>query len=476
MPSTFPIYNYLQVFERFFGTVDVRAALVQKNGHEWCLVALSIYVRLAPTSASEQEFASAVGRLGRINSSVFQLVQRCYSISESERFFGHLALGKLVMGDISVNLSAPCDVRSFLAHLQVDTLGLGTNSWPRIGFQRQLVNDAQVRKLLLSDPDLLRDTEMAGYEYPHVAVSSLLGIDFSQSSDTGYVWLTCDLPVRLLTPEVKKSGDQFQLRLRALSHAALEDLSCTVRRVERRGQKVIQQSVVELRRNSNADTGSWSGELQLPFEREDQVTLDVLYSKVGRLYSVGVRPFDLLSLEERSPLIATLNLFCGPEQLRTLVQEPTKAKIELSTSNVARVFEVSVQWLLSFLGFRAIWLHAYEKLKEEKIQLGTVDCLAFKEDEQLLLLVNCSIAAPDPGEINRQENLAKRIEDQLFSSSKVDLRSVLFTLAHKPRGEQQSTHGSAVKVVYKEDIEALLQLVERGDHFEYSRWSNPLFS
>jgi hypothetical protein len=489
MPSVYSISDFLHAFEGVYETLDVRAAVVldkdkekkdkEEEKEQWLLVALSAHVRIASSHAAIQEFQDSTKRFGAVDFSTFRIVQQCYPIAETKQFFQEIGNGDLILHDLWVRLSEPCDILTMAGSVRVDHHDALARRWPRIEQQRQIAaRDPNARQLLLNNADILRDTEMAGYENPHVAVKTLLDIDFGQSSESGGIWIACDIPVRLLPPEATRNGKEFRLKLRAEAHPAIKDVSCTIRRIGGAyGSSILQQSVIQLTPSDKEENpASWSGEIQLPIEREDQVTLEILSHKVGKLYSTGIRPFDLLPIEQTNPLLVALRLFCPPEELNLLLQESHKAKVELTNiTNVARLFEVSIQWLLSVLGFRAIWLHKYERLKDANMDYGTIDCLAYKEDEDLLLLVNCSLAAPDPSELNRHEDLMTRLSNQLFPDSRVKVRSALFTTSHQPEAKQHNTRGSAVRVFFKEEVDQLLRMAEAGQTLEYLRFASPLF-
>lgn len=485
MPSVYSIADFLHAFEGVYETLDVRAAVVldkdKEEKDQWLLVALSVHVRMASLEASKQEFRDTVKRFGAIDSPLFHIVQQCHPITEAQRFFEEIRTGNLMLDNCRIWLSDSCDIQTLAGSVRVDYHN-PSDRWPRIEQQRQMVSkDQSVRQLMLNNADILRDTEMAGYENPHMAVKNLMGIDISQSTEPGGVWFACDVPVRLLPTEATRNGQEFKLKLRAEAHPAIEDVACTIRRTGGSyGSNTLQQQlVVKLTRSAEAtNLALWSGEIQLPVERDDQVTLEVLSRKVGKLYHINnIRPFNLLPLEQTNPLLVALRLFCPPEEIGQLLQEPRRARMDLANlKNPGRLFEVTVQWLLSVLGFRAVWLHNYERLKDANMDYGTVDCLAYKEDEDLLLLVNCSLAAPDPSELNRHEDLMTRLTNQLFQDSGVKVRSALFTTAHKPEAEQQNSRGSAIKVFFKEDIEQLLRLAESGQTMDYLRSIIPFFS
>lgn len=478
MPSIYTISDFLHVFEGVYETIDVRAAVI-RDKEQWLLVALSAHVRMVSSATAEQEFQATAQRFGAVESPVFCIVQQCFPIAETKQLFEQIAKGDLVLGCLKIQLSDPCDLLSLTASVRIDYQNMPVSRWPRIERHRQITKNPSSRQLLLTDTDILRDTEMAGYEYPHVAVKTLLDIDFSQSNEPGGAWIACDIPVRLLPPEVTRPGKEVQLKLHAEAHPAIQDVPCTIRRRSGgHGSNLLQQAVIELTCTGHGKTpASWSGGIQLACEHEDQVTLEILSRKVGKLYAIEIRPFELLPVAQTNPLWAALQIFCPADEVRLLLQEPHKAKGELKNiTNAARLFEVSVQWLLSVLGFRAVWLHNYERLKDaKKLDGGTIDCIAYKENEDLLLLVSCSLAAPDPSELNRQEDLMTRISNRLFLNSRVKVRAALFTTSHRPEAGPENTRGSAVRVFFKEDIDQLLQMAKSGPTFEYLRFVSPLF-
>ncbi len=473
MPSIYTTSDFLRAFNNVYETIDIRVAIIRDN-EQWLLVAAAAHLRIVSSETAKLDFQDTVKRFGKVDSSVFRIIQQCLPVAETKQFFDKISNGELVLENLRIRLSEPHDVLSLAGNVRVDYQN--AERWPRIELQRQITKDPNARLLLLSKAEVLRHTELAGYEYPHVAVKTLLDIDYSSSHEPGCIWIECDIPVRLLPPEVARDGDEFHLKLRAESHPAVHDVSCTIRREGGWGHSILQQSVIELTRsNEEKMPVSWSGDIRLLVEREDQVTLEALSRKVGLLYSIRIKPFELLPPEQANPLLAVLEIFCPAEQTHLLLQEPQKAQMELpNIRNAARLFEVSVQWLLSILDYRAVWLHGYERIKDANVELGTIDCLAYSEAENILLLINCSLAAPDPSELHRQENLTTWIRNRLFPESRVKVRSALFTASHRPETEQKKAYGSAVSVFFKEDIDRLLQAARAGRRFEYLRFINPL--
>lgn len=462
MPSVYTTSNFLKAFQDAYETLDVRAAIVSDQ-KQWFLVALSAHVRVDSVKTAQEEFSDIVKQFGGINCSTFQIFQRCYSIVDAESFFQNIGKGQLILDNIQIALSEPLDLLSMPGNIHTESLDTHISHWPHIEQQRQIAMSNQVVSLLFNDADILRTAETAGYETPHAAVKKLLDIDFSSSSQPG-VWISCDIPIRLYSPEVTRLGKELQLKLRAEAHPTIQDLSCMIRWTGPYGSNVTHQLKVELTRSLiNKNPTLWCGEVKLPLNRDNQVTLEVISSKVGKLCTYGTRPFDFLPSEQSNPLLAVLQMFCPLEQISLLLNEPHKAKAKpLNNSNAGRLFEITIQWLLSTLGFYAVWLHGYEKLKDAEMEYGTVDCLAYSEEKDLLLLVNCSLTAPDLSEFGKHADLATRLSNQLYPDGRVKVQSTLFTASAKPNTGEQKVYGSAIKVFYKEDIDQLVQTAQSG--------------
>ena len=463
MPATYTPAVFLREFNDIYRTLDVRVATI-KDGEQWVLVALSVRLRISDPKIAKEEFESLCNQFGRVNGPSFRIVQKCVPFDESPTFFELMSRGNLVIGDLSIRLSSPEDVLLQAGHPRIDYEE--NMRWPSINVQRQIDKNERVLLAFQNDAGVLRDSELAGYEYPYTAVKKLLDVDYSQSTSAGVAWIECDMPMRLLTPFVARHGNELELQLRAQSHEIIRNAECAVRHIRGDGSRVIRQSVVHLVRSKDIDEGiaSWTGTLRIAMQREDDLlTLEALAREVGSLYSTRITPFTLLPRQQANPLLTVLEAFCAPAQIRLLLEEPQKAQVDaLSMKNPARIFEISTQWLMSALGFRAIWLHSFEKIKDGNMELGTVDCLAYSEKDSLLLLVNCSLAAPDPSELHRQENLTTWLQMKLFRDAPIAVHAALFTAAHRPKAQEDQRYGSAVRVFFKEDVAELLDAARAG--------------
>src|SRR3989344_5829532 len=101
MPSIYTTSDLLRVFGHVYETIDVRAAVI-RDSERWLLIALSVHFRIVPKETARQDFQDAINRFGKIDSSVFQIFQQCFPVTENPQLFAMLMCGKLILGDLQI--------------------------------------------------------------------------------------------------------------------------------------------------------------------------------------------------------------------------------------------------------------------------------------------------------------------------------------------------------------------------------------
>lgn len=495
MFNQFTIASLLDLFRDVYQTVDVRAAVV-RDSEEWLLIALVVHLRATSCETAKEEFRRPATEFGAINSAVFRIIQQCHPITEISQLANQLLEQKLTLGDIKVQLTSKCDILSLLCYNSHSDGDAHDRRWPQLEQLTQISNNARAHQLINYDREILRDVAIAGYSDPHAAIRAFLGVRFERNSTPGYLSVMADIPVRLHPVAVRKSGKEYQLSLRVEAHPAIEDLSCAVRQTKHDRSTLVRQELIKLApAGKEMDRQLWCGNAIVELEKkDDEITIEVLNNKIGKVCSTNIRPFQLLPIEQANPLLAALTHFCPPDEMRRLLENPQTGSVAgkpPTLKNHGTLFEVSIQWLLSALGFRAVWLHAYEtltmqselsgqsdegnKIKRGRFTHSSVDCLAYSDSEDILLLVNCTVAAPNPGELTRQADLAVRFSKDL-ADSKIRVEAVLFSASHAPEAQQPGRLISGVRIFYTEDISKLLDVAANGGSFNYREFVNPLFT
>lgn len=476
MPYQYTVDEIVNAFKELYHTIDVRTALL-KHEDRWRSICLAI--RLAPDSMeiTKQKFQELEKRYGKLDSTQIRILQYCYPFEEFNSIAVALKDKQLLLSDVRIPLDEAIDVFSLRGRIERwvphSVHAPAALEWPVLRASARLSSWDAFHPLLQGDQEILRSVEVAGYQDPYSAIQHLLEIDFGSSHYTILV-VEPAVPARLeVVKAILKEKGAVALNISVTAHQAATKLRCTVRHERREmQQRLMQQQTFSLApAEAEGSLQKWVGNIELEsaegrWSDNDWIYVELVHEDIGRLYYQGYPFRVLLRPEERNPLFEALTKFCPWEQIKSLLESPEivqpPAKVSLKDKDKGRLFEVSVQWLLSSMGFRAIWLHGYEKLKEGEFDYGSIDCLAYHDEENVLLLVNCTTAPPNTHEMNRQLELQHLLQSSLFHNTRVRLASVLFTATHNPGDESVHFIPSRVKIFYREDITKLLALIGSG--------------
>jgi hypothetical protein len=472
MPSSYSTSDLLSLFDGMYQSVDIRW-VAARNKDQWLLVAMSVHVSVESGEFASKAFHEDLKRIPEFELSAIRIFQRSYPVEEVHKLAQMLLSGGLVLDGMEFTLSDRRNILTQIGYIRpAESDGL-TSEWPRWCQEMKLHSDHSATQIFLNDFQFCRATELAGYKSPEAAVSHLLGVGFSSNSVGGF-WLTVDVPIRMLALAVSRKGDKLILNVPVEAHPAIHDVSCVTRikATDRRERNLPISKLSRLPGDGNV--ALWYAEIPLILQRGELLEIDVLCDQAGRLYSMHEWAHKLLPIEIANPLFAALTMFCPADKLLSHFTQPEtlKPSKRVKQDHQGSLFEISVQWLLSVLGFQALWLHGYEIFREGDVQIGTVDCLAYSEHENLLLLVNCSLGAPDPAELNQHAAFCARISKHFSVISNVKVLAVLVTATLAPEGRHTDT---SVVILYKSDLETLLKSAESGLHVEFSNYTNPIF-
>ena len=143
-------------------------------------------------------------------------------------------------------------------------------------------------------------------------------------------------------------------------------------------------------------------------------------------------------------------------------------------------FELYVSWLLSLFGFSTILLGNYEHIiaPHSKVQRSSVDILAASQLNKLLLVVGCTLAAPEIRDFGNLRNARDILERGPFAGTGVNVMPVLFTCTTSaPSFSQSEDSLDMLPIVDADKMEILLAHVQRGEEYRFLQFlTNPSFS
>lgn len=474
MPAQYTVAETVGAFKDLYQTIDVRTALL-KHEDRWRIICLAIRIIPDSMETAKENFQQIEARYGKLDSTQIRILQNGHPFEEFDNIAAAIREGWIVLNDLRIPLGKTIDIlplRGRIDHwLRHSTHTRCSVKWPALRASTELASWDTLHGFLQGNGDILRSVEVAGYQDPYAAIRHLLEIDFGSPSSTILV-VEPAVPARLEPVRAilaERGGAVINISVAA--HMAATKLRSTVRHERREGgQRLMGQQIVALApTKTEGSLKMWTGTVELEpaeggWSSNDWIYVELVHQDIGRLYDEGYPFRKLLRPEEINPLFMALTEFCPLKEINHLLESPVLAQPPtiVSLKEKAKLFEVSVQWLLSSLGFRAIWLHGYEKLRYEKFDYGSIDCLAYHDEENVLLLANCTTGPPHSHEMNRQVELQHLLLNSLFRNTTVRIASVVFTAAHNPDSERVHCVPSPVKVFYREDIAKLLTLIGSG--------------
>lgn len=336
----------------------------------------------------------------------------------------------------------------------------------------------QARSIFQNDSDISRSIESMNHNYPELALKEFLQVSFSPFQTDGLT-LVFQIPFRIAEITTNRNGSEgFDLKVSVSTEVDYErNLTCHIRQKLSTGtyEKFSHPLNFPPIRNDNRDfqDGLWTWKIEdlLTNDQDSSIEVDLFHEKLGKVETYSKTLKGLLIQEDRNPLFIALTAFCPRSTLTEILESPSKFSYKMKKSpqnNIGRLYEVTVQWLLTLLGLRAIWLHEYEDLKtESNFQLGSVDCIAYSDSKNVLLLIGCTTNAPTSEEINRLENLRTHFLTNVFKGEATKVYAVLFTGAHRPSAKTIPSSDEEARIYYQEDISGLFGYAEEGKGEEF---------
>ncbi len=158
------------------------------------------------------------------------------------------------------------------------------------------------------------------------------------------------------------------------------------------------------------------------------------------------------------PFARTLNAFCTFKEFNKMLSEEV-----YNYSKPEVTFERAVAWLLSLSGFHTINLESktiksFDKIHVGSVEIGCADILAYKKND-CLLLVDCTIRAPDDKKIQDLRDAQKHISSVLASYKGLRVVPVIFS----PADCRHVKTDIEVRIIDKYRMEQILENLAKGD-------------
>ena len=182
MPNQYSVDQFVKAFEQVYQTIDIRAALI-KDEDQWRSVCIVLRIQIAPANIIKREFQKLKTRYGKMESLRFRIIQHCYSFSELGQITDAFLKGRLMLGDVEIQLEGKIEILGLLGRIPWFS-GSGDKptiaNWPVLRSQVRLSERYSFR--------LRASGSIASRNPASVAYKSLLRQNNPLMGQFGFIW------------------------------------------------------------------------------------------------------------------------------------------------------------------------------------------------------------------------------------------------------------------------------------------------
>jgi len=422
--------------------VDVRIAAYQIEGG-WYVASGSIRFSDAAVEDRKQDIENEWASLPSADVQGFRHVFDVVEISRWEELRSQLQSGRLKIRAEELLLPAPLQISEC-------NLYLNWNAPSETGFPTFSANispnrtgpDTTVHGQLRNpegNESLARMLGARGYSSVADAIRPYLGLE-KDSRDLFGPMFSISVPVYALIGSRWLTGDTLTASVK-LHESGWQQFKLHGR-LQFEGSD--RRFLVSVRPKSNGkEAVGYVGSVDLPCtDPEAKLELTLSHKEVGIVYTTRDTLKALMPVERISPLWAVFQRFCSADELTALLAKAAFVEDDPRLAKPQAQFENHVSWMLSCFGFISIPLGKREKLlvPGKKIELGTIDIIAFHPNHNILLFGACSLTPPDRSQLGcivsvRNYLLEELAAPDLFSTSMVIFTSAPYTESAFVAGE-----------------------------------------
>ena len=478
MSAQVTVREVLEAIGEIYKSFDVRTLAVEVDGRLRNLatvVEFSRYTRDVLKCNSDSRLGSDHIRRGPVF-----LVRSFHNIDEWPSIVEMFGAGGIVVDGISItlfgspnldSLSSRIGTSDYVAKNRSSEAIFEATFSPKTTIVQIGENVSLLRSLtaIWHGNDVVLQMSQSGFSHSIEFLQSRFGFQSGVHPDPGAVHVV--IPIPAAVHDCRWDPGKRELRAYALIDPELVD------DVWIRGQMVFQ----DLGRLQEVKFGKFYPD-DNPFKNPDMVyaqaewdwvvpcdraELRLVHNRLGIISSTSFSRFQLLPDSYANPLFAIVSRFCPRDRIRAMLTKPEVEKND--APKVQRTYEQYVQWLLSMCGFIAITLGSHEYLhfdtSNSKVRKGSLDILAFHPGRRLVLLVSCTMNAPNEGDYSNLVDLRAALISDVGPQAGVDVDLVVFTAAEDVAPDPRYGAGDYyIAVINQATVRVIVEELENPDH------------
>ena len=411
MTST-PVYKVLSAFSRVFQSIDLRIVAVD-DGKQLTNLVSSIFACTESPEGLRDRHKKLEGSLP----SSGEVVVLLYSLPfpKFDSIFSQFRKGRFMSGDIGFD-GLPINFSELdLTRLAIDRYHAEhfkcIGEWKILGGSVDAKRDASIFEIADRQNE---DARRKGFGDIYEWINQSLEIRFIRGHSTA---LVVGIPILAKITGLDLDGSSLKVAIRKASLFDDLQLNFSIGRLSsmQRTYEPFWVGIEQLEKCEQPSQHEYcdvTSIINLPnFKPHDRIAVELIHLKAPSL-CLDIKTSEVPLEKAYEPFAKVLTSFCPFEKYKMHLFSPE----ESSKPKPSDVFEDATAWLLSLIGYSVIQLRGYEILRatKTKYQKGSVDMIAYRENEDLLL-VDCDTSVPDEKKIQSMKRITKEfsgLQDQ----------------------------------------------------------------
>lgn len=423
--STITVSEVVKAFYSSFKSIDLKTVAVRPE-NQWVNLITSIFLssKAVKEINAEQEKLTESLPAG---TDKFDIFLACYPFKRLSYLFDQIRKGKIPFtrlpiefGDITAIECREINPYELRVERYLPSYLKENEEWRLIGAEAKgQVEDRRNLWSIAKNQD--RAIRLLNFKDIYELIEEALGIrDFARGNDRDFI-IGIPMPARIASASLSDSA--VKVKTKKVFNLKNLQLNLTVQRVETRGYmfetvlrgtKPVSRARAELKRLPAHEFCYITDSIQVTnLMPHDLIDVKLIHKRIPTL-NLDERRLTAPLKNAVEPFAKTLTSFCSLEDFKKQLLNPEK--IVKGRMKINTIFENAVAWLLSLVGFSVAQLKDFETLRvpETKYERGSIDMIAYRENE-CLLLVDCDTSIPEDKKIRSMialKNYFKFIQDE----------------------------------------------------------------
>jgi hypothetical protein len=436
-----PLINNL--YESF----GVKSVILLKD-NEWTNIVTVIHLTRRKVEDLNNEYRFLEERLGKIDDDSFKIIFQARPISEFNRVVMELEKGCLKIGEMQTKLLIRDPEKTFDQKISDASYVVRLGEYAEYNCYSVTLRMEDIPDRILSISGI--SASILGLRDFSDLARSWLGLNDLNSSINVYIII----PIYAIVSGIQyQGGNEIEAKLKIDQRLFNDSSILLTRKGEGERTPILERTKYDVASLDNVpQNGFFYVSLQHDFSAiglHDLIAVNILHNELGLL---NQRELSVYPVASENPCLKTFALFDAGKEMEEHLLNP----------NDDEDFAASVYWLLEGLDIRCLKLRRgrSEVIRENKTEKGSADIIAYDSKYRKLIVIDCTIAVPQAGKIDKIKSTADYISRKIT----YPVKAAIFT-AKKAVAMKETANKCEVKLIDNTDLERLIEFYKKGHDY-----------